>query len=390
MRNSRFVLAIAIILSVAGTRAQAQTPDQPPPPPAANPDVTYGGFLDASYIYAPSDPVDGLFRSRGTAWHLNDMYVNMTAAYLKRKATEQSRWGAEFMAQTGKDDEIFGFSATAPNMEGSDFLRHLGLANVSYLAPAGKGLTLQGGIFGSLIGYDSLWAKDNFNYTRPWGADFTPYLMLGVNASYPFTDKLTTTFYVVNGYWHLAHANSVPSSGVQFAYKATPQITVKETVLAGPHQSDTALEFWRYLSDTIVEHRTDRFVIAFNGHFSTERVAGTADERAWWLAAQLPMRWNVQGPWSVAFRPEVARDTTGRWTLAEQTVTALTTTLEYRPTYKQTGVALRLEHRFDNSTGPEGGFFDDHYASPGVVALRPTQHLIVFAAILTFDGSYAR
>jgi hypothetical protein len=165
---------------------------------------------------------------------------------------------------------------------------------------------------------------------------------------------------------------------------------VKETVLAGPHQSDTALEFWRYLSDTIVEHRTDRFVIAFNGHFSTERVAGTADERAWWLAAQLSMRWNVQGPWSVAFRPEVARDTTGRWTLAEQTVTALTTTLEYRPTYKQTGLTLRLEHRVDNSTGPEGGFFDDHYASPGVIALQPTQHLIVFAAILTFDGSYAR
>lgn len=32
----------------------------------------------------------------------------------------------------------------------------LGLANVSYLTPAGNGLTVKGGIFGSLIGYDGL------------------------------------------------------------------------------------------------------------------------------------------------------------------------------------------------------------------------------------------
>ena len=71
--------------------------------------------------------------------------------------------------QGGKDSQVFGFSATAPNFPGYRGLRHLGLANGSYLASVGKGLTLQGGIFGSLIGYDALYAKDNFEYTRPWG-----------------------------------------------------------------------------------------------------------------------------------------------------------------------------------------------------------------------------
>src|SRR5262245_23966919 len=255
-------------------------PDVAPPSPA--PDLTYGGFLDASCLHAFNEPLNKLFRSRGTAWHLDDPYVNMAAAYLKKKPTEESRWGAELLLQTGKDDEIFGFSATAPNLDGSDWLRHLGLANVSYMAPAGKGLTLQAGIFGSLIGYDSLYAKDNFNYTRPWGADFTPYLMLGINASYPFTDKLTGTLYVVNGYWHLAHVNNVSSSGFQLAYNASPAVTVKETVLWGPHQTNTDSDFWRFLSDTIVERRTDRFVIAFEGHFSTERVDEAAPFRAWW------------------------------------------------------------------------------------------------------------
>jgi hypothetical protein len=386
---------LAAPVSAATTEVDEQgqvpgAPAQQPAPPAANPDVTYGGFVDVGYINAFNDPLNGLFRSRGTAWHVDDLFVNMTGAYTKKKASDQSRWGAELLVQTGEDDEIFGFSATAPNMDGSDVLRHFGLANVSYLAPVGNGLTLQGGIFGSLIGYDSLYAKDNLNYTRPWGADFTPYLMLGVNGSYPFTDRLTGTFYVVNGYWHLAHANSVPSSGFQLAYKATAEITVKETVLVGPHQANTSFEFWRFLSDTIVERRHERFVVALNGHFSTERVDGAEPLRAWWMAAQLPTRWNFKEPWSVAVRPEIAWDSHGRWTLAEQTVTALTTTLEYKLPYRSAGVILRLEHRVDHSTGPQGGFFDDHEVSPGVIALQATQHLLVFAAIFTFDGSFTR
>lgn len=350
----------------------------------------FGGFIDLAYLYDFNHPSNHIFRSRGTSWHVDDLYINMSAAYVKKKATESSRWGEELVIQSGKDDEIFGFSATAPNIGGSKWLRHLGLANVSYLAPAGKGLTFQGGIFGSLIGYDSLYAKDNFNYTRPWGADFTPYLMLGVNASYPFTDKLTGTFYVVNGYWHLANANNVPSSGTQLAYKVNEHVNVKETVLYGPHQSNTSLKFWRFLSDSIVEHRTDRHVVALEYHFSTERVDAADPFRAWWMAAQLPTHFVLRGPWSVSVRPEIAWDSDGRWTLAEQTVKALTTTLEYRAPYKWANAILRLEHRVDNSTGRQGGFFDDGEVSPGVPRLTPTQHLLIFGVILTLDSPVQR
>src|SRR3989475_1166577 len=161
----------------------------------------------------------------------------MGDAYLRKTASESSRWGMEFALQGGQDSRIFGFSATAPKLAGSEWLRHLGPTDVSYLAPVGKGLTVQAGIFSSFIGYDSLYAKDNFNYTRPWGADYTPYLMLGINAAYPLSPRLTVTGILVNGYWHLANANSVPTSGAQVAYKPTDALTVKETVLYGPHQA---------------------------------------------------------------------------------------------------------------------------------------------------------
>ena len=345
----------------------------------------YGGFVDAGYLLDFNHPANRIFRSRGTAWHVDRVFLNMAGAYLKKKATEESRWGVELTAQGGKDSEVFGFSATAPNIRGFKSLRHLGPANVSYLAPVRKGLTLQGGIFASLIGYDSLYAKDNFNYTRPWGADFTPYLMTGVNASYPFNEKLTGSLFLINGYWHLANANSVPSSGGQVAYKASPRVTVKETFLWGPHQSDTSLKFWRYLSDSIVERKGDRVTFAFEYITSSERVDAPRTPRALMMAGQLPVHWTLNKRWSATVRPEVFWDRDGRWTLARQTVKAVTTTLEYRIPYKETNTILRLEHRWDDSRGPDGGFFRGAEVRPGVIGLTPMQHLLIFGVIFTFD-----
>jgi hypothetical protein len=284
--------------------------------------------------------------------------------------------------QAGRDSETFGFSATAPNIGGADVLRHLGPTDVSYLAPLGSGLTIQGGIFSSLIGYDSLYAKDNINYTRPWGADYTPYLMMGVNASYAVTPRLTATALVVNGYWHLANANGVPSTGGQLAYKANDAVAVKETVLYGPHQTDTSLSHWRVLSDTIVERKTSRITTALEYQFGAERVADAGDSGALWMSAQLPMRWSPGGPWSVSARPEFCWDRDGRWTGFAQSVTALTTTLEYRAARQGGQAILRFEYRVDDSRGSGGGFFSDTLP-PG---LTPTQQLAGVSLILTFDG----
>jgi Putative beta-barrel porin-2, OmpL-like. bbp2 len=385
----KYLTAVLLALSFP-TNAAAQSPTSNASTESLPMIWTYGGFVDVGYLLDFNHPPNKLFRSRGTTWHTDHLHLNMFGAYAKKKPSEQERWGAELLVHAGKDDEVFGFSATAPNIGGSEWLRRFGSANVSYLAGIGRGLTLQGGIFQSLIGYDSLYAKDNFNYTRPWGADFTPYLMLGANASYPFSEDFTATFYIVNGYWHLAHANDVPSSGVQLAYRLTPAITLKETVLAGPHQSNTAIGFWRLLSDTIFERRSDRFVIAAECHFSTERVDVADPFRAWWMAAQIPLRWTSQSRWSVAVRPEIAWDSHGRWTAAEQTVKALTTTLDYRMSRGWTNTIVRLEHRVDDSRGPEGGFFAKNDSDPGVVVLTPRQHLLIVGLILTFDAPERR
>ena len=374
-----------ITASQTGSKDGSTTNSDDPSSATPQPDWQYGGFVDLGYLLDFNHPPNRLFRSRGTAFHVDRVHLQMAGVYAKKKATEESRWGVEVTAHTGKDSELFGFSATAPNIAGFKFLRHLGPTNVSYLAPAGKGLSLQAGIFTSFIGYDSLYAKDNFNYTRPWGADFTPYLMMGVNASYPISEKLTGSLFVINGYWHLARANNVPSTGGQLAYKINPRVTVKQTALLGPHQANKSFKFWRFLSDTIIERKVERLTYAFEYTASWERVDATGNPTALMMSGQFPARWTMNKNWSIAVRPEVFWDRDGRWTLARQTVKAFTSTLEYRVPYRGTNTIMRLEHRWDDSRGREGGFFRSREVSPGVVGLTPGQHLLVFGLIFTMD-----
>jgi len=385
-----YMLAVLLTpLSLSGqTGSEDQAASEESPAAASKTTWQYGGFLDFGYLEDFNNPPNHLFRSRGTTFHVNEWDVNMATIYLRKAATDTSRWGTEVTLQAGKDSQLFGFSATAPDLPGANWLRHLGPTDISYLAPVGKGLMLQGGIFSSLIGYDSLYAKDNFTYTRPWGADFTPYLMLGVNASYPFTSKLTGTAFVVNGYWHLADANIVPSSGGQVAYKASDHLSLKETVIYGPHQSDTSLRFWRFLSDSIAEWKKDRFTAAFEYFAGTETVDSTGNPRALWMSAQLPVHWQFTKRFSVTERPEVYWDRDGRTTGFRQTVKATTTSLEYRVPYRQANAILRLEHRIDDSRGRDGGFFTDGGAGPGGLVLTPTQNLLILGVIVTFDSSF--
>lgn len=381
------LIGLAGLIVATARPADAQTPDsssQNQPPSIA---WQYGAFIDVGRLFSSTSPSNHLFRNRGTTPRLDKWDLNMTGAYLKKLPSESSRAGVELTVQEGHDSEIFGFSATAPNIGGAGRLLHLGPTNVSYLAPVGNGLTIQGGIFGSFIGYDGLYAKDNLNYTRPWTGDYTPYFMLGVNASYPVTSRLTASGILVNGYWHLAHANNVPSFGGQLAYKPTDQVTVKETVLYGPHQTETALRDWRFFSDSIVERKSGPVTAAFEYQLGTEGVATAGDPRALWMAAQAPVKWVVDGPWSVIVRPEFAWDRDGRWIGAPQSVKAFTSTVEYRRAMGQAQAIVKLEYRVDSSRGAGGGFFSEPDGSPGVPSLVPTQHLFAVGLILTFDGT---
>ena len=347
----------------------------------------YGGFVDLGYSVNFNFPANHLFRNRSTTPRVNELDLNMGAVYVRKDATDQSRWGMELLAQGGQDAKEFGFGVNLPKVQGSDALRHFGRANVSYLAPVGNGLTLQAGLFNSLIGYESLYAKDNFNYTRAWIADYSPYLMFGANAAYSFNDHWAGTVFVISEYFHLQNANNLPGYGAQVTYKPSAPWTIKETFYYGPDQSNASLEFWRFFSDSIVEWKTDDVTISAEYQVGTQKIVGApGNPRAFYMGAAMPMRWHIAGPWSAALRPEFYWDRNGLITGSEQFVRAVTTTAEYKVPYKWTNMIARLEYRYDESTGTDGGFFKDNETAPGVIGLTEAQHMIMAGVIWTFDS----
>jgi hypothetical protein len=376
---------VATLPAVGEEQRKGESAEGAKPP---TPEWHYGGFMDLGYSLDFNFPQNHDFRNRSTTPRVNELDLNMGAVYVRKDVSEQSRLGMELMVQGGQDALNFGFGTNLPHLEGSSWLRQFGRANVSYLAPVGTGLTIQAGIFNSLIGYESLYAKDNFNYTRAWIADYSPYLMMGVNALYPFNDQWTGSIFVINEYFHLQNANSLPSYGAQLAYKPTGSWLFKETIYYGPNQSNTSLEFWRSFSDSIIEWKVnDDVTLVGEYQVGTEKTAGAAGEpRAFYMGAAFPMRWHISGPWSVALRPEVYWDRNGIITGFEQFVRAVTTTAEYKLPYKWINTIMRLEYRYDESTGPGGGFFKGGDIAPGVNGLTPAQHMLIFSAIWTFDS----
>jgi hypothetical protein len=114
------------------------------------------------------------------------------------------------------------------------------------------------------------------------------------------------------------------------------------------------LSFWQLPSDTIVERKAGRVTTAAELQLATETLADTG-ERASWVALQFPLHVALRGPWSLSLRPELARDPSGRYTGLQQTVTAITSGVEYRATGHGAQAIARLEYRYD-ITGVEAGY----------------------------------
>ena len=353
-------------------------------------DWHYGAYLDVSYPLNFNFPENHQWRTKLTTPRTNEFTPNMALGYVQKDATPDSRWGLVLAVEGGNDTKLM---EPQPTPQGdkpvpkADFLRHVHRANVSYLAPIGNGLTLTAGLLTSFIGYESFYSRDNFNYTRSYMADYAPYFMTGVAAQYPVNETLQLAVYVINGYNNISQPNRAPSYGTQLSWKPSPRWTLKQNFYYGPDQFNTSLTFWRFFSDSIVEWKDGAWTVALVYDVGTENAAEQAGHpRLFWTSSVFIVRYHVGGPWSVAFRPELYWDRNGRMTGAEQRLTAMTSTLEYRIAIgRQTGL-LRLEYRFDRSTGAQSGFYTGGDSAAGVAGLTPNQNLVILGLLWAFDS----
>ncbi|HSA86530.1 MAG TPA: outer membrane beta-barrel protein [Nitrospira sp.] len=350
----------------------------------------YGAYLDLSYAVNFNFPENHRWRSKLTTQRVNELTPNMVLGYVWKDMNESSRWGMELAIQGGYDpdgqvpQEIPGRDRPLP---GAETLKHFSRANASYLAPVGTGVKLTAGLFNSFIGYESFYAKNNFNYTRTYLPDESPYFMIGVSAEYQLRENLKHVLYVINGYNYLSRPNDLPSYGTQVSWKPSSRFTLTQNFYYGPDQSNTDLKHWRFFSNSIVEWKHDQLILAMSYDIGTENAAEfSGSPRTFWMGGALYFWRHIAGPWAAAVRPEFYWDRNGRLTGAEQFIKAVTTTLEYKLPVASTIARLRLEYRYDDSTGQQGGFFTGGEVSPGVPSLKQSQHQLISAILWTFDS----
>lgn len=344
----------------------------------------YQAYVDAGYAASNRDPANDAWPGKTTTTTLDSPELFLAMGNLRKDATPESRWGIEFGLQAGADSEGLVTAPPPPANEpvsNADTLRHLYRANVSYLFGNDRSVGLTGGLINSYIGYESYLAIDNPNYTRAYILDNVPYFLVGLEALWDVTDSVDLGFYLVGGYNYLTDLNDVPSTGFQAKWKISPQTTFTQNLYYGPDQPETSLEYWRFLSDSIVEWKSDRWLLAAAFDYGTEKQAHLPGQpRARWSGGAIWARWAIDERMSLAFRPEFYRDEDGLATGARQTLRAFTTTLKYQLSPRHQRIVGTLELRYDRSRGDEGGFPDGPNDN-----LVSDQTLVLFGLLWSFE-----
>ncbi|UCE63991.1 MAG: outer membrane beta-barrel protein [Nitrospirota bacterium] len=354
----------------------------------------FGGYVDLGYTLDFNFPDNHQWRSKPTTPRVNELSLNIAQAYLRKPIKKVNRWGFEFGVQTGQNSKglvgqalLGSFESDIPLVGGADVLRHFSHLNASYLFPVNRGLRFRFGLSNSYIGYENFYAKENFNYTRTYIADFSPYFMFDADVQYPVSDNLTTSFYLLNGFFHLSNPSGLPSYGARLDWKITRKLRFRENFFWGPVQDNIDPEFWRLFFDQFLEWNKDQLTLALAYDIGTQ-IDSSAEghPRVFWMGGAFYSNWKFLRLWSVAARPEFYWDPQGTISGNRQLLWAITTTAKYVLPVERNNIFLWWEYRYGRSTGSGGGFFKGGDVEPGVPGLAPDHHLLIWAVNWAFDS----
>jgi hypothetical protein len=216
-----------------------------PSQPAAevNPVTFLGGttvnfLLDGNYIYNFNQPIGRVNLLRAYDVGSNSFTINQAAVIFENApdVAAGKRWGARLDLQFGQATETV--QGGAQNELRPQVYRNVFQAYGTYVAPLGKGLTVDFGKWASSLGIEATYAKDQMNYSRSYWFNFLPYYHMGFRVSYPINDKLTLGYMLVNGAQQSEDFNGFKSQHFQAIVKPTARLTWTANYYFGQEQRD--------------------------------------------------------------------------------------------------------------------------------------------------------
>jgi len=375
---------LLIWLASAAVRPDEPQASQPPDPPAPARDpapapadrVEIHGFVDVPFAYNLNRPADhaNFFPGVGTsAKRDNEFSLNLAQLELSMPA---SPVGFQLALGVGTATEVVHAFEPVGTAVGPEVWKQVVRASVQYQTGLGRGLLLEGGIYPSHIGMEAFATKDNWNYTRSWLGELSPYYQTGLKLAYPFSDRWSAQLHLLNGWQTIADNNRAKSLGVQLAYAGGP-VSISWNGLVG---SETASgDQTRALGDVIATYQVmPSLALGFAADLAREGRA-SGDDASWWGAGLYARYARPGGRSALALRAESYDDEDGAISGTAQTLRELTLTLEHRPV---PALILKLEGRYDHSSASV--FATDELAADGSPLRKQSQLLLLLGVVAVF------
>lgn len=361
----------------------APVPIEPAVPGATEPAkpklvVTPTGYVEVYYAYNFNRPSNGItnyrgFDNRHSTFSLSNAALGAVADYGPVSAKIMFQIGSTPATYYGAEPGLAG--AGGANASNPELWRYLQEAYLGYRAPVGRGLLIQAGLVASPIGMELFAVKDHWTWSRSNLFFGLPYYHVGARATYDFTDQLSATFAVFNGWNSVVDNNEEKSFQTNVTYKSGEKALLNVLYFGGIERPTGSPEGpnWRHDWDIVGQIQFTEWLAA-----ATELNAGFEPTRfgtARWFAGAIAARaratkWLYFVVRGDRFHERLARENGGAnrvsnplfWSGSEW-VSSGTFTVDLRP---HDNVSFRLEYRHDESQAPL--YFRGNVAGDGTAA----------------------
>jgi hypothetical protein len=227
MKFNKWTVALAA-LGVVSLASAAKAEEKASPVMTALSATTISGYVDTSAEWNFGTGNANLppykFNSPSKADGFNLDVIQLTI----QKPLDEQDWAAGYRADLwfGPDANVLGTTSTG--VDSSDFA--VRQAYVALRVPVGTGLDFKMGVFDSVIGYESVEAGNNPNFTRSYGHSIEPQTHTGVLTSYRFCDCFSASFGVADTVSPPINARANPPKAESYkAYMGSIALTAPDS-----------------------------------------------------------------------------------------------------------------------------------------------------------------
>jgi Putative beta-barrel porin-2, OmpL-like. bbp2 len=162
-------------------------------------DLKFGAVLDTYYGFNFNHPIGRVNLLRAYDVTSNNFSLSQATFAIESAPHLDAgrRFGGRVDLQYGQATETL--QGSLANEPRPWVYRNIFQAFGTYVAPVGRGLTVDFGKWASALGYENNYSKDQINYSRSYWFNFLPFYHMGARAAFKTTDALTLNYWITNG-----------------------------------------------------------------------------------------------------------------------------------------------------------------------------------------------